>query len=287
MKFAIRYTNTGPYSEPKNAVSLVQAAERTGFESAWTVEHVLIPPTHGSTYPYSSDGRLPIGAQDNLPDPLMWMMYCAAQTTTLKFGTAVMILPIRHPIRLAKEAATFDYLTSGRLMLGVGVGWLEEEYDALGYNFKDRGRRMDEYIRLMRHAWGADDFPRSSEYDLTGLNVEPKPAQASVPLHIGGDTAVAAKRAGRLGDGYFPARGLTPELVEVMKRAADEADRDASAIELTVSMPEHESELESLAAMGVSRVAVPVTGEAGLPSLVDSPDALESWGDLIEKYADL
>jgi probable F420-dependent oxidoreductase len=289
MKFGMRYSNTGEFRQAERAVELVQAGERAGFESAWTVEHILIPPTYESKYPYTADGRIPSSDEKTyLPDPMMWMMYCAAHTTTIRFGTAVMILPVRNPVLLAKEAATFDALSGGRLMLGMGVGWLEEEFAAMGVPFARRGARANEYIDLMRYLWGSGGDPVRGEFDLTGINLEPKPVNGTIPIHIGGDSEAAATRAGTRGDGYFPARELTPALVDAMKRAADAAGRDHEEIELTVSMPDDVGELERLAGMGVDRVAVPVTGRAGLNSQLDSLAELEDrWAPIIEEYADL
>lgn len=289
MKFGIRYSNTGPYTNAQKGLELVRAAEDAGFESVWTVEHVIIPPKYDSKYPYTTDGRIP-GSNETtyMPDPMMWMMYCAAHTTKIKFGTAVMILPFRNPVLLAKEAATFDNLTDGRLLLGVGVGWLKEEFEALGSKYEDRGKRADDYIDLMRYLWGTSDSAVRGDFDLTGLTMEPKPVNGTIPIHIGGDSVIAARRAGTRGDGFFPARGLTPELLDAMKRAADKAGRDPESIEITVSMPDDEKQLEALASMGVDRVAVPVKGREGMRRLIDSPDELEyRWAPIIQKYADL
>jgi probable F420-dependent oxidoreductase len=288
MKFGIRYSNTGPYSHPDNAIELVQAAERAGFESAWTVEHVLIPPSYESVYPYSADGKMPAAADTILPDPLVWMAFCASQTSTLVFGSAVIVLPQYNPVLLAKQAVTLDHLSGGRLILGVGVGWLREESDALGACFDDRGRRADEYIAVMRHLWGGSGEAFAGTYvSFDPASMQPTPTHGSIPVHIGGDSVTAARRAGRLGDGYFPARGLRPELLDAMRRAADGASRDAGQIELTVSMPDHEEELEQLAAMGVSRVVVPVSGLAGLRNRLDTIDQLQDWSPVIDKYATL
>jgi probable F420-dependent oxidoreductase len=290
MKFGIRYSNTGPYSHPGPAIELVQAAERAGFESAWTVEHVLIPPIYESIYPYSPDGKMPASAADTVPpDPLVWMAFCAAQTSTLIFGTAVMILPQYNPVLLAKQVVTLDQLSAGRLILGVGVGWLREEFDALGVKFTDRGARADEYIAAMRHLWSDKGGPFSGAYVSFGdVSMQPKPSRDSIPIHIGGDSVAAARRAGRLGDGYFPARGIRAELLEALRRSADEAGRDPDQIELTVSMPESEGDLERLAALGVSRVAVPVMGgHPGVAHYIDAVSQLEDWSEVISKYAEL
>src|SRR5699024_7223623 len=154
--------------------------------------------------------------------------------------------------------------------------------------FERRGRRANDYIDLMRYLWGSGGGPVRGEFDLTGINMEPKPVNGTIPIHIGGDSEAAAIRAGTRGDGYFPARDLTTELLDVMTRAADTAGRDHERIELTVSMPDDIRQLERLAAMGVDRVAVPVTGRAGLQSQLDSVAELEDrWAPIIDEYADL
>ena len=136
MKFGLRYCNTGRYTDPARAIELLQAAEAAGFESAWTVEHTVIPRGYQSAYPYTSDGRLPGGEGDFLlPDPLIWMSYVAAATSRIKLATGILILPQRNPLVLAKEVATLDRLSGGRVDLGIGVGWLHEEFDALGIPF--------------------------------------------------------------------------------------------------------------------------------------------------------
>lgn len=288
MKFGIRYANTGPYTRPEAARDLVRLAEEAGFESAWTVEHVLIPPNYGSRYPYTSDGRIPQAtATTYIPDPMVWMAYCSAVTERIRFGSAVIVLPTRNPVLFAKESATLDNLSGGRFMLGLGSGWLEEEFNALGYPFADRGKRMDDSIAIMRYLWGVSDDPKVDGFDIHEVNMEPKPLNGTVPIHIGGDSKVAARRAGRLGDGYFPARGYTPELRDAMWRAADKAGRDPEKIEITVSMPDSEAELEALASLGVDRVAVPVTSEAGLKQQIDGPHDLAQWQQVIERYQEL
>ena len=147
MRFGLRYCNTGRYVDGRKAVELVQAAEEAGFESAWTVEHTVVPEGHASQYPYSPDGRMAGGAFDfPLPDPLIWMAYVAAHTHTIKLGTGILILAQHSPVVTAKQVATLDVLCGGRVLLGIGVGWLKEEFDAIGASFHDRAARTDEYV---------------------------------------------------------------------------------------------------------------------------------------------
>ena len=141
MKFALRYCNLGPYVDPARAIELVQAGEEAGFESAWTVEHTVVPKGYRSTYPYSASGRMSKDDDLAIPDPLIWLAYVAAATSRIKLGTAILILPQHNPVITAKQVATLDHLSGGRMLLGVGVGWMKEEFDAIGAEFESRGLR--------------------------------------------------------------------------------------------------------------------------------------------------
>ena len=152
MKFGLRYASLGRYSNGPDAVQLAQAAEAAGFESMWTVEHVVVPRAYQSRYPYSPTGRMGSGLEDfPIPDPLIWLAYVASATRTLKLGTAILILPQRNPVVTAKAVATLDHLAGGgRVLLGIGVGWLAEEFATLGVPFDDRGPRTDRTARSIR-----------------------------------------------------------------------------------------------------------------------------------------
>ena len=142
MKFGLRYCNTGRFVDPKAAIALAQAAEEAGFESLWTVEHTVLPGGYASPYPYSEDGKIAGGNNEiPLPDPLIWMSYVAAATSRIRLATGVIILPQHNPVITAKQVATLDDLSGGRVTLGIGVGWLEEEFSALGVPFAARGKR--------------------------------------------------------------------------------------------------------------------------------------------------
>jgi probable F420-dependent oxidoreductase len=150
MKFGLMFVNSGPFSNHDLLAHLAQTAERCGFESLWTVEHVVIPKDYQSPYPYSKSGKIPGGEDVPIPDPLLPLSFAAALTKTIRLATGVVILPQRHPLYLAKEIATLDLLSGGRVLLGVGSGWLKEEFDALGLDFHTRGARTDEAIQAMR-----------------------------------------------------------------------------------------------------------------------------------------
>ena len=138
MKFGVMFANTGPFVEPDAAIALATAAEDAGCESIWTVEHVVVPSGYASQYPYATDGKMPGGREDfDIPDPLIWLSYIAAATEKICLGTGVMIMPQRNPLVTAKAVATLDRLSKGRMILGVGSGWLEEGFDALGVSFDE------------------------------------------------------------------------------------------------------------------------------------------------------
>lgn len=289
MKFGLRYCNAGDYTVGNKATELVQAGEAAGFESAWTVEHTVVPANYESTYPYHDSGKLSGGIDDvPWPDPLTWMTWAAAVTTTMKFATGVLIVPQHNPVITAKRVATMDHMSGGRMMLGVGVGWLKEEFDAIGAPFERRGKRADEYIAAMRELWTSDSPTFHGEFvNFDNAYCLPQPAQDSIPIIVGGDTPIAARRAGRLGDGYFPARGAPQEVIDIARRTAEEHGRDPDAIEITTSMPADLAELPALAARGVSRVLVPVSSIAGQDVAIHSPDECAGWADTIDKYREL
>ena len=240
MKFGLRYCNTGKYVDPSLALELVQAGEEAGFESAWTVEHTIVPAGYESAYPYSPDGKMAGGVEDfPLPDPLIWMAYVASATSRIKLATGILILPQHNPVITAKQVATLDHLSGGRMLLGIGVGWLREEFDAIGAPFDDRGPRTDEYIAAMRTLW-QDEKPtfHGDFVNFDGAYCRPQPVNGTVPIIVGGHSRPAARRAGRLGDGFFPARGAPAELFSLARQSAAEAGRDPDALEITVSMPD-------------------------------------------------
>ncbi len=289
MKFGLRYCNTGRYVDPERAVELLQAGEAAGFESAWTVEHTVLPEGYESPYPYSPDGKIAGGANDiPLPDPLIWMAYVAARTSTIKLGTGILILPQHNPVITAKQIATLDVMSAGRILIGIGVGWLAEEFDALGVEFASRGARTDEYVAAMRVLWSDDAPTFSGEFvQFKGAYCRPQPVNGTVPIIVGGHSKAAARRAGRIGDGFFPARGISEDLLQLARTTASENGRDPDALEITASLPPNLEEIPALAALGVDRILVPVTPMPGMASWIKNPDEALAWRDRIDQYRDL
>jgi probable F420-dependent oxidoreductase len=263
MKFGIAFANIVTFAEPAGLVTLAQQAEANGFESLWTIEHVIYPEGYESTYPYAPGGKMLADASTSMPDPLIWLAFAAAATSTLRLGTGILILPQRNPVVLAKEVATLDFLSSGRVELGIGVGWLREEFDALGIPWPRRGARTDEHIESMRALWDGDHASYAGEFvSFDDVSSNPKPANGRVPIHIGGHSRFAAERAGRLGDGFFPGKGNIAEMTDIVRQTAADAGRDPAAIEISfgdaesMEIPDAEKCAE-LAAQGVDRVMVP------------------------------
>jgi probable F420-dependent oxidoreductase len=260
MKFGLMFVNSGPFSNHELLAHLVQTAEQCGFESLWTVEHVVIPKDYQSPYPYSKSGKIPGGEDVSIPDPLLPLSFATALTKTIRLATGVVILPQRHPLYLAKEIATLDLLSGGRVILGVGSGWLKEEFDALGLDFHTRGARTDEAIQAMRTCWrdNASSF-HGKHFNFGPVLSYPKPAHNDVPIHIGGHSSAAAKRAGRLGDGFFPALAEIPKLQELfamMREAAQEAGRDPNRIELSCTARAAVDSIKAVENIGILRVVV-------------------------------
>jgi probable F420-dependent oxidoreductase len=266
MKLGLAFANTGPFAEADGVVQMAVAAEQAGVESVWTVEHVIWPSNYDSEYPYSPTGKMPGDKTSAIPDPLVWLAFVAAHTTTMHLGTGIVILPERNPLIFAKEVATLDRLSGGRMELGIGVGWLEEEFDALGVPWPRRGARTDEYVHAMRELWASDDASYDGEFvSFDNVSSNPKPHEGTVPFVIGGHSAAAAKRAGRLGDGFFPGKGSIAELsemIDIVRQTAAEHDRDPDAIEITAAHPglfgdDPVAAAQELASIGVSRTIAP------------------------------
>jgi len=265
VKFGIIFANAGPLGQPDVTTGLAQLAEEHGFESLWTVEHTVVPAGYASEYPYSADGKMPGGDAVSITDPLIWMSWVAAITTRLRVATGILILPQRNPITLAKQVATLDMLSGGRVDLGVGVGWLREEFDALGVPFEERGARTDEYIAALRALWSDDPVTFKGEFvSFERCHSNPKPVQkGGIPIVVGGHTNAAARRAGRLGDGFFPGRASDEELrplIETMRASATDAGRDSDAIEITAGGVFDLDGVKRFADLGVGRIVIPPLG---------------------------
>jgi probable F420-dependent oxidoreductase len=258
MKLGVSFANSGRFSRPELFTELARHCETVGIESIWTVEHVVIPQPH-MPYPGSKDGQMPGGDEVPIPDPLIPLAYAAAITKQLKLSTGVIILPQRHPLYLAKQLATLDVLSNGRLMVGIGSGWMKEEFESLQIPFNVRGARTDESIQAMRILWreAVASF-HGEHFSFDEVKSYPKPLQKKgIPIHIGGHSLAAARRAGRYGDGFFPtvtSPEKLSELFAVVRDEAKKAGRDPNAIEFSAMAAPKADSVSALRDIGVSRI---------------------------------
>lgn len=278
MKFGLAFASSIG-TDPQSALEIARVAEEVGFESVWGGEHVILPSRIESKYPYTPDGKIPADENTPIPDPLIWLAYVAAAAPTLRLGTCILILPQRNPLVLAKELATLDHLSGGRVELGIGVGWLEEEFEALGVPWERRGRRNDEYVEVLRTIWSGQHVEYHGEFvDFDPLTCTPLPAQgADIPILVGGDTDVAIRRAARLADGYFPGEGDADRLAELIAKvraACQERDRDPDSVEINAmfgaQLADPVAGVEQFRELGVGRAMVPAfffAGPGGLDRL--------------------
>jgi len=284
MKFGLAFGSSVGI-EGDAALELCTLAESLGFESVWGGEHVILPTTIESAYPYTADGKIPALPDTPIPDPLIWLAFVAAAAPTLRLGTCILIVPQRNPLVLAKELATLDRLSGGRVELGLGVGWLKEEFDALGVPWERRGARNDEYVAAMRALWAGPHAEFHGDFvDFPPVTCSPRPVQTSIPLLVGGDTPAAFRRAVRIADGYFPGESDPDRLgalIANLRAAAEEHDRDPDSIEVNAmfGVPSEGAveRVERFRELGVGRIMVPAFGFAGPGGL----DRLRAFGESV------
>lgn len=243
MQFGLMPSYLGPMHDKEYALAYIKMVEDAGFDSIWAPEHVVIPAGYASRYPYSPSGNMPLDDVP-MPDPFSLLAFWAASTSSILLGTGITILPQRNPVVLAKECATIDSLSGGRLRLGIGVGWNREEMEAVGVPWEGRAARTDEYIGAMRALWGEDEATYQGKYvRFEAAKLLPKPHARRVPVVVGGHSDAAARRAGRLGDGFWPnSLGGVERLREqlaIARQAAEGAGRVWESVELmTAGMPD-------------------------------------------------
>jgi probable F420-dependent oxidoreductase len=224
MQLGIHLPHIGRKAGPDSIRRAAIQAEELGFDDLWVSEHIIVPKDAG--YPPSP----------NFWDPVLTLTWAAAVTKRVRLGTSVLVLPLRHPLPLAKELATLQNLSGGRLILGAGVGWLEAEFDALGVPFRERGRRMDEGIAMMRAVWSQDPVTFDAQWipaRIDTMRSQPQPI-APIPIWIGGSSDAAIRRALRL-DGWHGSRVAPDQAATVVKRLRAERPDTDFTISLRVS----------------------------------------------------
>ena len=250
VEFGISLPGRGPLAKPDQALAIAAKADALGYASIFVTDHVVLPASMArSVYPYSSTGQLPGGAAQDYLEPLAMLGCLARVTRRARLGTSVLVIPYRHPVVTAKMLATIDRISGGRVILGAGVGWLREEFEALGAPpFEARGAVTDEYLRLMRAAWTTDPVTFEGRWArVRAVHALPKPLQpGGIPVWIGGHTDAALRRAAGLGDGWHPIGNRPPAMLPPEEYAAavrklhgwaQEAGRDPKSITLSLRVP--------------------------------------------------
>jgi probable F420-dependent oxidoreductase len=253
--FALRHTQMA---------DVAQRAEQLGFESVWIPEHLVFPARLETPYPYSADGNAPFTPDTPILDPLLLLTHLAAATSRIRLGTNIFVLPLRHPITTARLAMTLDVLSGGRLLLGVGAGWLEEEFRAVGVEFETRGSRLRECVLALRALWTQDEPEFHGRFfDFGPVKFEPKPVQKPhPPILFGGESPSALRRAAALGDGWYGVAHdpqSAKEHVAKLRALRAEAGRAGDPFEITVGHrggPLDADVLQRYADAGVDRVSV-------------------------------
>jgi probable F420-dependent oxidoreductase len=282
MKIGVVGVNIGAESGEK-MIEFACLAEELGIESIWTFEHTMVPVDYSSTYPYTADGKMGATPETNMVDPLITLAAIAARTRSLKLGTGVNILPQTNPLSLAKQVASLDFISGGRFMLGVGIGWLEEEFKAMGVPFAKRGARHDDYLQAIAKVWSGEVVEHQSEFlQWSGFKSYPLPIQQPLPLVIGGSKGKVFERVARFGQGWYaPTTNLAKieEMMAPLDAACEKFGRDRSSIEVSTMwipglepielFPRYEE-------VGVHRLVVPMVVVAAGQ---DPIDGLKRFGD--------
>lgn len=272
--------HTGTAAIDRGIGRLAADLEAAGFDSLWVSDHVLFPRRITSFYPFDADGRATWPTDTPYVEALVALAAAAAVTRRVRLGTAALVLPQRNPVLLAKQAASIDALAPGRLALGVGAGWLREEFEALDTAFDTRGPRMVEWIGLLRECWTGRPAGHDGEHYTLAGDLLMLPPPQPIPLLIGGHSPVALKRAGRIGDGWLAQQSF-PELdpatlateIGTVRRAAETAGRDPADLRIALRLvssvgrtAEIAHRLPDLAAAGVDEIIVDTDWEHGDPT---------------------
>lgn len=258
MSFGCNVPVFGPLATPENMMSLARRADELGFDHLWVSDHIVLPNQIAPRYPYDPTGVPPFMANADQPwcEPLTALSFLASCTQRIKLGTTVLVVPYREPVLTAKMVATLDYMSGGRVILGVGVGWMEEEFNILGLDtFHERGKVTDEYLRIYKELWTQEDPSFQGTYaQFSGIKFYPKPVQEPhPPIWVGGNTVPALRRAARLGDGWLPT-GAEMDLetmaghIQRLRDMTEQAGRPRDEVDVAKSMPRGDASAEEFSA---------------------------------------
>lgn len=214
--FGVSLPSRGNLASPDNLKTTALLVDKFLYESGWVSDHIVIPRNIDSKYPYSATGASPFSEDQPYFEPISALNFLAGCTTRLKLGTHVLIVPYRNPVLSAKMLATLDFLSNGRLIVGVGVGWMKEEFEALGLNYyEDRGAKTDEYLSIYKSVWTDDpSLYDGSDYSIDNCGFSPKPIQnPHPPIWVGGHSQPALRRAAKFGDAWMPIGQRPPAIL--------------------------------------------------------------------------
>lgn len=293
MKFGLSMFGLAPRYYPEIAA----AAETNGFESVWIPEHLVLPAEMPGTYPYTESGFPPIDPNTPMYDPWVVLGAVANATSTIRLATNVYILPLRHPIVTARSVVTLDRVSGGRVTLGIGVGWLEPEFELAGQNFADRGPRTDEIMSILRQVWDRENEViehHGAHYDLAPFRFQPKPVQKpGIPIEVGGASAPALRRAGTIGDGWIEIGARDPDVLAAKIATILEhrrtAGREHLPFEITCGMGRTVDDVKQSTELGVTRIAVgpaPHGDALADPSKPHARLSVQDFVDFTARFAD-
>jgi probable F420-dependent oxidoreductase len=283
MKVGIRIPGAGPWAGPDAISEVSRYAEKIGFDSLFMTDHVALPTKVETPYPYTTDGKFLWAPETPYLDCLTALTWAAAATETVELGTSCLILPWRPLVQTSKTLVSIDVLSKGRLSVAIGVGWMKEQFAALGAPFKDRGRRVTEMVNAMRQMWVDDEVDFDGDfYNLHDFKMYPKPVRGTIPIWFAGYSEASLRRIAAIGDGWHPL-AISPEeyagYLATLRTYVEEAGRDMREITLTArplgKAPYNAETIEAYADLGVTHFVCDTSFEhATLDSAMEELQAL-------------
>lgn len=251
----MKFWQSTAFNDALELPAIAKGAEAAGFEGVLVSDHLFVPAEYEPAYLYSDDGRPDFDTTTPFPDPWVAIATMAAHTERLRFCTLIYILPLHHPLEVAKSVGTLSLVSNSRVILGAGAGWMKEEFASLGVDFKSRGRRFDETIEVLRKIWAGGVVEHHGEFfDIPAMAQSPAPPRP-VPIAIGGASKAALRRAARLGDGWLGAGNTVAEAEAILTSLAEQrkqAGRENEPCENIVPLTEQADpdQLAKLSALG-------------------------------------